>query len=258
MAVTNPFTLATQGLPQKGKKNSIESAYSNLANQGYQVVSSDFWGTPVLKLNDGSLFCPGFVGKTFLNDESPWNSVYISAPLAQPYTPGLVEVTVDKSRKADVKEIAGADGASVTYSGISPSRVEFRITIWTPDQFEALKRLWAILFPAPQKEIKQTTTPNGQQQAVTIQKVQPYDMSHPMLNIHKIKSLVMLSASGPDPGNIPRSRVFTMRAIEFIQVTKDPVNTTTTPKASKHYAPTPSVVEKQYQKPGDNVKNTGP
>ena len=55
----------------------------------------------------------------------------------------------------------------------------------------------------------------------------PFDVDHPVFRQHQIRSLVFIGGDGPSPGAIAKSRVFTMRAVEWIQIQK--INTTHSP-----------------------------
>lgn len=119
-------------------------------------VSSNFWGSPVVQLSDGTLSCAGYVGPTY--SKRIWDYVTIAVPYnapSEPKTPGICEVTCDKSRDVDKKKQKGSDGARITLAGLEPAMVDIKITIWTPQQLKELETLRAIVFPGPQKK---TTT----------------------------------------------------------------------------------------------------
>jgi len=264
-------------------------AYSrtDLADKGFSIVPSEFWGRPVLEGPDGTLSCPGFEGPTFPSQAgaSPWDVFAIDLDPSIPCLPGIANVTVRKSRDVDKKKAAGGDGARFTFHGIDPAMVEIRLTIWTPEQLRYLNIIWPMLFPPPvkvntqetvtsfvdvQKARVETTTVDGRQVTTTIPAVKKkvtktkqrtdtlntthaYDCTHPKLTTHGIKSLIFVGAEGPDEGSIAGSKVFTMHAVEFMVVTPKIV-TTETPVASLgslNDAPT-------YAPPGKDPRNLGP
>lgn len=131
----------------------------------FDVIPSEFWGSPVLRAKAdneggsgvvaGELWCPGFNGNTY--QKKAWNKVWIKVPysgLMQPFTPGACEVRVSKSRSVDKKKRAGGDGSRITLHGIQPAEGEIICRIWTPQQYEMLKELWLTIFPGPQKVSK--------------------------------------------------------------------------------------------------------
>lgn len=233
----------------------METPYDSnkLARQGLSIESFPFWGSPVLADRNGVLSCPGFIGNTYA--ASVWDKVYIGAPIANPYTPGICEVQVDKNRSYDVKKSSGSDGATVTFNGVEIASVTINVTIWTPEQFKALKALWAFLFPPVQKTKATGKKANqkGNQGGTFDNKASPFDVTHPELQMHNIRTLMFIGGSGPVPGNPIRARVFTMRAIEYLRPGAKTVvtNTPVLPLGSINDAPT-------HDTPGSNPKNLGP
>ena len=63
--------------------------------------------------------------------------------------PGLAtKVKVSKKLKLDKKELAGKDGVSSTFQGVSPAKFEFDLLIWTPEQLNALyNQAMPVIFP---------------------------------------------------------------------------------------------------------------
>ncbi len=248
--------------------------------------SFPFWGSPVYVADDntaqpfgaksGELYCPGFVGQTYA--DSIWDKIMIGVPFVdpgQPFTPGLCQLQVHKGRDVDKKKAVGSDGARYTVHGIDPAMVEIHVLIWTPQQYLQLIEMWKTLFPGPTKQEKTTKTPittqvvlfggtPGQTISIptgrstknttskTVQQTTPFDVSHPELDMHGIKSLLFVEGDGPNPGPIVRSRVFTMKALEFLQPTK--TNATKTPTASKGTVFDPG----KQSTPGSNPKNWAP
>lgn len=223
--------------------------YADVADR----VSFAFWGQPVLRQSNGLLTCPGFDGPTYA--DSPWDKVFVAVPyqgIEQPYTPGQAEVSVQKSRDVDKKKAAGNDGARLTVHGLEPAVVEIRLLIWTPDQLAWLAKIWPVLFPGPQKV---ASIPNNARPVTPKQNVAtPFDVQHPVLDLHGVRSLIFVGGSGPDPGPVPRSRLFTMRALEFL-APNSKTNSTNTPVSSKGSLLDP---EAGYQASGLDPNNLGP
>lgn len=227
--------------------------------QNVAAVAFQFWAKPVLQAQDGSYYCPGFEGATYAKNE--WDKLIISVPynppLEEPSTPGLCEISVTKERTYDKKKAAGSDGARVTVHGIDPAQVEVRVTVWTPEQLRRLKSLWDVLFPGPQKQTKvikrqiqievpaalaanvvAPLLPESTQSTVTSTKkitqiatpTVPYDVQHPLLDMHKITALLFVSGSGPEPGRVVGSKTFVMRSVEFFKPQR--ASATGTPNAA--------------------------
>lgn len=163
------------------------------AYQGVSSVSSDFWGSPVLRNETtGKLYCPGFVGETF--SKNTWDTVVFGG-VAQ--TPGLCTVSVSKSQDVDIKKSKGSDGATVTPHGLMPAEVQIAITIWTPQQLVELNKLWALIMPKAGKSSGEA-----------------FDVSYPSLKTHGIKSVMVTRGEGLAPAD-KRARTFTIHCIEF-------------------------------------------
>jgi len=209
------------------------AVYDNIATTPF-----DFWGQPVITASDGTLFCPGFTGNTI--STSVWDKVFIqSAP-----TPGVCEVRVNKFRDIDKKKAAGNDGARITVHGIEPAMVEIQILIWTPDQLKALNELWPLIFPKSNKRPPDVPSTSPWPPA--------FDVAHPMLNTHNVKSLIFVRGEGPSPGPIPRTRVFNISAVEFLLPGKKSVTSTPVAPLASKFDP------KINPPPGNDSRNTGP
>ena len=206
--------------------------YQNLFPAAFQ-----FWAGPVLFDNDGRYYCPGFEGPTY--STSPWDTVVVGVPYTdpdKPQTPGIAEVSVEKYRDVDKKKAAGKDGARVTIHGIEPAMIEIKLIIWTPDQLRVLSELWPVLFPKMQKG-----TPPA------------FDIDHPMTRIHDVKSVIFVRGDGPMPGPVVRSRVFTMKAVEYLPPGKKKATVTPVKPIGSPVNDPPVTT-----KPGANPDNTGP
>jgi hypothetical protein len=200
--------------------------------QNVQQVSFQFWAKPVLQASDGTYYSPGFDGPTYAS--SPWDYLYLGVPSTQPFTPGLCTVAVNRTRDVDKKKAAGNDGARVTIHGVDAAMVEIAIRIWTPEQLRQLAALWPTLFPNAYK---------GAPPA--------YDVQHPMLTYHNIKSLQFIGGEGPDIDE-RRIGMFRLHAIEFLKPGK--TNATKTAVGSIGSLLDPPT----YPKPSANTTNLGP
>lgn len=209
--------------------------------QGLSPTAFDFWAQPVFKRTDGALYCPGFTGETY--SKSAWDYVVIQGDTQ---TPGICEVSCDKSRDVDKKKAAGSNGARLTIHGIEPAIVEIEITIWTPEQLKQLRSLVEAIFPANNKRPKGVSATDPWPPA--------FDVNHPTFQTHKVKSLVFTKITGPAPGKVTRSKMFKISALEFLPPSKK--KATATPVKSKGSTLDPD--QTTYPTPGSSSKNTGP
>lgn len=214
----------------------MADVFSGLVAQAF-----DFWAGPVLKNNDGTLYCPGFTGETYM--KSPHDYMVIEGASK---TPGLIEVHPTKGRDLDKKKAAGTNGARLTIHGIDAATVDLEITIWTPEQLRKLRDLWAQIFPQSNKR-PPTTSPTEPWPPA-------FDVQHPWCDLHKIKALIFLRGEGPIPGRFPRSRMFKINAVEFLPPQKG--NAKGTPVKSKGSKLDPSTTT--HPTPGSSKTNTGP
>jgi hypothetical protein len=79
-------------------------------------------------------------------------------------------------------------------------------------------------------------------------------VTHPMFRLHRIAKVQIIGGRGPEPGPIVRSRVFTIRAVEYLPSSSK--NTTRTDDSPIGSAFEPGAND--YPAPGSNPSNTGP
>lgn len=207
-------------------------------------VPGIFWGAPVLVDDKGHPYCPGFIGDTFTNN--PWDAVRISIPT--PYltgdlqrlnvdrTPGICEVNVRRGRSIDRKKSAGSDGQRLTFKGVENADVEIAITIWTPEQLDVLRALWAVLQPPVGKG-----TPSS------------FDVKHPQFDINNVKSVCFIDSIGMTDGHTSKTKIFTIKAIEYF-----PPGTAKVVATIKKAEARGNVLQTSNPKPGDNPQNQAP
>jgi hypothetical protein len=247
-----------------------------------QPVTFDFWYQPVFQDADGTLFCNGCTGPTIAT--SLWDKVFFNM---KP-TPGIAEVEVKRERKVDVKDAAGADGATTTIHGVSPAEITVRLMIWTPEQYKVLRSQWPRLMTPPYKTVKKvktlapvfvstfgpgsadTTTVNisggrvvssqtipqaltsSTKVTVKARQAVTFDVSHPKFADMHIKAVQIIGGWGPDIAPIPGARIFTIKAIEYLPKGTTVATQTDVAPLGSLYDPNP------YQTPDQNVANLGP
>lgn len=160
------------------------------------LANFDFWGGPVHVAQDGTYYCAGFVGDTYAANS--FDKVYLGIASPQPYTPGKAIVNVKKARAHDRKKAAGSDGERVTFHGAMLSEVDIQLIIWTPEQLRAVYAMWPEILPKNYK---------GSPPAVSIY--------HPACIAHGVKAVQFVEGAGPSDGPFPRSKVFSLRALEY-------------------------------------------
>lgn len=177
------------GRSKQRSATDAQSPYSN--NRGTPFA---FWGSPVFEQN-GKLVCPGFT------QDQPITNAWDLCQLGGDILPGIATVDIQKERQTEKKKAADRDGARITVRGIDAASISIQLLIWTPEQLRDLNRLWPILFPPP-----------GKQPA----KPPMFDIQHPMAELHGVKSIQVISGSGPSPAGVARARIFNIRAIEYL------------------------------------------
>jgi len=223
------------------------SVYGNVGDQisfgsvNGVIVSSDFWGAPVIQAPDGTLSCPGFTGPTY--SDRVWDYIVFGPGLK---TPGICEISIEKKRDHQKKKSAGTDGARVTFHGMTCGEIDIKITLWTPEQFRQIGILWELLFPhnassPPNKSSKPVFPP-------------AFPVSHPLFAKHKINAVQFVHGNGPIRGNPERARIFEMKAVEFLP----PGNKNTTSTAKAVQTVTSVLDPKTHPAPGNNPANTSP
>ncbi len=199
-----------------------------------KAIPSIFWGAPVLTGADGRPYCPGYIGATYSNFQHDYVQIEFPGSGVFDRTPGICNVSVRRGRGIDRKKSAGSDGERLTFKGINNADIEISITIWTPDQLARLQDLWRILQPPLGK---------GDPQA--------FDVKHPQLQFLGVKSAVFVDCSGLEQGSTNKTRVFTIKAVEYFPPGKK--NVTASPKKALSRGS-----KLDPQKPGENPENLGP
>lgn len=78
------------------------------------------------------------------NGFDPWDTIYFAGKRF----PGIARVRTKKSRRVDVKEPRGQDGATMTSTGYKPAEIDITLSIWTQDQLSQLQKQMQIILPA--------------------------------------------------------------------------------------------------------------
>lgn len=120
-------------------------------------------------------------GRTPWIGERPieWDALRLKYNAEGEPAPGIAEVEVDRVWKADEKEPNGANGATITLGGEKLAKVSITLTLWNERHFRRADAFLDALFPGGKS------------------KGTPFDVSHPVLTHHRLKSLIFLTYSGP-------------------------------------------------------------
>lgn len=113
--------------------------------------------------------------------------------------PGLAQVDASAALKVDQKKGAGKNGATPTFHGRNPAKIDVQIVIWTEPQLSALLDQLADYWPSePDKKSPK-----------------PWDMYHPNLALLGIKSAYIVGVSSLKRGPVAQSKMMTWTLQEF-------------------------------------------
>jgi hypothetical protein len=153
---------------------------------------------------------------------SVWDQVIIGGV----HLPGICELTVSQKRTVDHKRGAKTDGASSTYLGLIPAKIEIKSRMITRNQWDLMQSfLSQQIWPLAGKN-----TPSAVQ------------ISHPALQIYGCSSVLIEEISGPHPGSIQGERVMTFKCTQFVPLkaqngTSSPTGTKTDIQVRAEYKP---------------------
>jgi len=142
------------------------------------------------------------------DDPDSWDTVV----LGQYTLPGLAQVKVAKAQKVDVKNAEGQSGATITFKGYEPAKVDIVLRMWTRDQWNAFQTMLPYFEPRPSKKAPQ-----------------PFDVAHPKTALRGIRSVYIPEIEGPDESTTGIFDI-TFKCIEFL---KPLPHATNTPKTSQ-------------------------
>lgn len=115
----------------------------------------------------------------------PWDApgLYDQITIAGFQFTALVIPSGELGCKLDVKNAKGSDGATITDDGTDAESGEIVLTMWRPDQWQDYQRALPLIAPNAVKG-----------------KRKPVDVSHPMLNLHGIRSIYIEKMTLPVRG----------------------------------------------------------
>lgn len=123
-----------------------------------------------------------------------WDGIRIGSKGS--FAPGIVEdVRVQRELKVDEKDGPGVDGATVTTQGRKLAKVAITLKLYNRRHLERLGYLLEALLPEGQAG-------------------KPFDMVHPILTMHRLKSLLPTGFTGPTRTG-PGVYSFTIECLEF-------------------------------------------
>lgn len=150
------------------------------------------------------------------DDDGSWSQCSLGPYLL----PGLAKVTVESSRKLDIKPVPGSDGGHMTDKGYEGAKVTIEVVMWLK-----MHRDWLLdLLPNihPRKPGK---------------KRDAWDITHPGANIHGVRSVMVQRIKGPVVGSIHGTKELTIECVEWMPAPKSKSSVTATPKASTASGP---------------------
>lgn len=110
-----------------------------------------------------------------------------------------------KPRRLQNKKQNGGDGATPTFRGLDPAKVEITVTIWTPAQLAAWDALLPLIFPNPNKDVNRLSA---------------IDISHPATHQRGIKSVIIEDLDGPNDGSVKGAKTYNLKCTEYLPQTK--------------------------------------
>jgi hypothetical protein len=130
-----------------------------------------------------------------MDDPESWNTVV----LAGIKVPGLAKVVGNVSRKLDVKNAKGVDGATVTDDGADPSKIEITILLRSRAEWASFQQLIPLLNPNVKK---------GTAAAI--------DVSYPSLSLYGIRQMYVEEMSTPVDGSVSQTKEVTIRGMGWL------------------------------------------
>ncbi len=169
-------------------------------------------------------FTSGYEGPLYA--PNVWDQVKLDIPFIT--IPGTCEVSAKPSKKCDKKKSAGTHGATKTTTGYDPAKVEIRVHIWTPEQYEAwqelLRRIWPRVGKVIDPDILKARgdavakLPAAAQKAIkqAAQKETPVlPIYHPALSDLGITAIQVMGIGTPQRGGCSGEKIFLIEGEEF-------------------------------------------
>lgn len=124
-----------------------------------------------------------------------WNEISLGGVVF----PGIAHVRVTVANELEVKKAKGRSGASTTYQGRPPAKVKITLTVYAPEQWEALVELLPSIWPD-----------------VTSERGAPIEVVHPRCRLWKISRLIIESIDDSQPEGVGDVYVLQISAVEFL------------------------------------------
>jgi hypothetical protein len=139
----------------------------------------------------------GYTEAFDLGDGSPWDVAFVNGDLI----PGKTSITDgDSTRKIDVQNGPGVEGATMKFQSIDPSNLTIVVTLWTAKQWAAWQKFSEIFQPKPGKK------PPGV--------IQFY---HPATAAIGVTQIVSESVSTPKDGGTKGTKEVTIKARQYLK-----------------------------------------
>jgi len=197
----------------------------------------DFWdpppdGAPKGGQNAGAVVLYG-EGPAF--SDNPWDVIFFNS---QP-VPGICKVKSKQKYLFDKKKPGGSNGLTVTGQGYLPGPVTIEVMLWTQEQWEFFQAIADSIWVKP---VRGGT-------------IRPIDVSHPGLDLWRIKAIVIEGVSVPEEGPVPQSKIINIEAVQFLPPSTK--TRTATPKSSGAIPSQPELQMKGGPKNGHGGKSPG-
>jgi hypothetical protein len=129
-------------------------------------------------------------------DRSPWDQLYLGGMLL----PGLAMLEDGHcSRKIDIKNAKGADGATITHNGYEPAKFTFKLTIADPIDWAMFQQVLPLIQPKL-----------GKPPSV------PLRCEYPGLAAYGIDRVIVEKVSLPKKGNVSGTREIAIHLVQWV------------------------------------------
>jgi hypothetical protein len=129
-------------------------------------------------------------------DRSDWDKLYLGGMLL----PGIASLEGgDVSRKIDIKNAKGQDGATITHNGYEPAKPSFKLTLAGPAQWSLYEQILPLIAP------KLGKPPSA-----------PLRCEHPALAVHGIDQVLVEKVSLLKAGQVPGTKEVTISLVQWV------------------------------------------
>lgn len=157
---------------------------------------------------------------------NPWDIVTLNGFRS----PGIADVRCTPQLKIDLPKKASQDGGPAIERGHLPAKVDISITVWTPQQWQALQELLFAVWRKPGEHFRlenddgvpvssSTSAKNKKGQTILVPKP-AITIAHPACALWGVTAILIEQPDSPVPGQQIGSRMVRLRGFQYIAPTK--------------------------------------